>query len=426
VASLIRANVRVRMASDMESGGVAEALSPSLLDDLCFDWLHNPLRTIAKFAANSAALLLPVHYPARWLLIPSVGFGKIKDHVWGAAMSTFGRKFSIELISDQIRWGNPWFKDMLLGWRPAGDALHRDAIEAPKHVSNGQLPEEDPKRLRLAVRNGYLNLYRGGQSVARIGFDSDGGLQARIHNKYVNGDKGSDQAYVTLTSAGFLDQERNWLRAYGGLADLHGCIANANKHVGKEKRFVDLIVARNADIIDLEMALPAYSLDPKERRAPRMDLVALEPAGNRWRIVFWEAKLVSDARARCRGDDVSPKVVDQLMQYTTWLRYANHLELVASAYQNVCRLLVAFHRLAKRVNPGIEELGPGIIAAAAADMPRLLVDDEPRLLIDNRTSDDSTRSLAFTKNGHLDKLRRKGLCVQMVDSVDHMTLEPRL
>jgi hypothetical protein len=187
-----------------------------------------------------------------------------------------------------------------------------------------------------------------------------------------------------------------------------------------------LIVARNPDTIDLEMALPAYSLDPKERIAPRMDLVALEPAGdNRWRIVFWEAKLVDDARARCRGDDVYPKVVDQLAQYTNWLRHANHRELVARAYQNACRLLVAFRGLAKRVNPEIEELGPGIVAAAAPDAPSLLVDDEPRLLIDDRTSDERTRSSAFTNNGHLDKLRNKGLQVQMVHSLSQMTLEAR-
>jgi hypothetical protein len=86
------------------------------------------------------------------------------------------------------------------------------------------------------------------------------------------------------------------------------------------------------------------------------------------------------------------------------LRYANHLEWVASAYQNACRLLVAFHWLAKRVNPGIDERGPGIIAAAAADAPSPLVHDEPRLVIDDRT-----RSLVFTKTGQLDKLRNKGL-----------------
>ena len=131
----------------------------------------------------------------------------------------------------------------------------------------------------------------------------------------VHGEKGSGQTYVTLTSAGLPDQETSGLRDYGGLAALRGWVANANKHVGKEKQFVDLIVARNPDTIELEMALPAYSVDPKERIAPRMDLVALESVGDRWRIVFWEAKLVDDARARCRGDAVPPKVIDQLAQY---------------------------------------------------------------------------------------------------------------
>jgi hypothetical protein len=335
-------------------------------------------------------------------------------------MSTFGRKFAIGKITDQVLEENPWFKDMLFHWRPAGDALHRDMAEAHKLVSSCQTLEEDPKRLRLAIRNGYLNLYRGGQSVANVGFDRFGRLQARIHNKYVCRDKGNGQTYVTLTTAGLPTRETSGLQKYGGLADLNGWIANANGHVGKEKRFVDLIVARNANIIDLEMALPAYSLDPKERKAPRMDLVALEPAGNRWRIVFWEAKLVDDARARCDGNDVSPKVVHQLRQYTAWLQHGDKSELVASAYHEACSLLVRFHELAKSVNPKIEDLGEGIVKAAAGDAPSLLVDDEPRLLIDDRT-----RNAAFTRNGHLQKLRGAphNIHVQMVSGLHDTVLE---
>jgi hypothetical protein len=334
-------------------------------------------------------------------------------------MSTFARAFPIDRINDQVLEENPWFKDMLLHWRPAGDTLHRDMTEAHKLVSSGQMQEEDPKRLRLAIRDGYLNFYRGGQSVANVGFGRSGGLQARIHNKYAHGDKDSGQAYVTLTSAGIPDQKTGRLREYSGLDELRGWVCNANKHVGKEKRFVHLVVARNPDTIDLEMALPAYSPNPKERKAPRMDLVALEPADDRWRIVFWEAKLVDDARARCRGDNVYPKVIDQLKLHTRWLGHDKHRELVAFAYQNACRLLVEFRRLANSVNPRIEELGPGIIAAAA-DAPSLLVDDEPRLLIDDRT-----RNVAFKKNGHLDKLRNTGLHVQMDYCPDQMTLETR-
>jgi hypothetical protein len=39
---------------------------------------------------------------------------------------------------------------------------------------------------------------------------------------------------------------------------------------GDEKRFVDLTMAQNRNVIDLEMGLPAYA---KGQNAPRMDLV---------------------------------------------------------------------------------------------------------------------------------------------------------
>jgi hypothetical protein len=281
------------------------------------------------------------------------------------------------------------------------------------------MAEEDPKRLRLAIRDGYVNFYRGGQSIAKVGFGSRGGLQARIHNKYIYGDEGSGQSYLTVTSAGVADRNIPGEKAYSGLAELRGWIANANNHTGEEKKFVDLVVARNPNTIDLEMALPAYSLDPAERRAPRMDLVVIEPIGERWQIVFWEAKLVDDGRARCRGG-AAPKVVEQLTQYTRWLRHANHRELVISAFQETCRLLVAFRGLAAKVNPYIEELGAGIIAAAASDASPLLLDDVPRLLIDDRAA-----NAPFTDNGHLKKLRDEpcGLQVQMVSGLNDMTLE---
>lgn len=211
-------------------------------------------------------------------------------------MSSFARSFPIGSITDEVIESNPWFADLLRYWRPAGDALHRNLAAEQALVCQGQMAEEDPKRLRLAIRDGYVNFYRSGQSVARVGFGSRGGLQARIHNKYIYGQEGSGQNYLTVTSAGVAGGKIAGETAYGGLADLRGWIANANDHTGKEKKFVDLIVARNPNTIDLEMALPAYSVDPTERRAPRMDLVAIEPVGERWQIVFWEAKLVDDGR----------------------------------------------------------------------------------------------------------------------------------
>ena len=151
-----------------------------------------------------------------------------------------------------------------------------------------------------------------------------------------------------------------------------------------------------------------------------MDLVTLERSGERWRIVFWEAKLVDDGRARCSGDAL-PKVVEQLRQYTSWLRRGDNCRRVISEYQKACRRLVEFRDLAAKVNPDIGELGPGIAAVAASDESGLCLDDVPRLLIDDRTADAS-----FTRDGHLEKLLDVcGSHVQVVKSLDDMTLEVR-
>ena len=53
-------------------------------------------------------------------------------------MSIFGRTFAVEKITGQVLAENPWLKDMLLDWRPAGDAVYRDMTDAHKCVSSGQ------------------------------------------------------------------------------------------------------------------------------------------------------------------------------------------------------------------------------------------------------------------------------------------------
>lgn len=321
-------------------------------------------------------------------------------------MSTFGREFPIKGLPDIVlkeKYG--WLRDLLYLWHPAGDAIGR--TEYP----------QDSDYLRLSVRNGYLNFYRAGQSVAKVGVDRHGKLHAKIHNKYVYGKHGSGQSYVTISDAYPENPGSTRLVRYDGPARLREWISEANKHSSKskEKRFIDLVVARNPNVIDLEMGLPAYS---EIRHAPRMDLVAIEPMAERWRVVFWEAKLVSNPEARCRGEEKEPRVIrKQLKDYCDWIGHKNHGDLVAQAYQHTCHLLVDLHAVARRLRPDIEELGAGIRQVAAPDASPLLIDDKPRLLVDARKEN------AFTKNGHLEKLHRMGLHVQMVQNDDRMTLE---
>lgn len=322
-------------------------------------------------------------------------------------MAIFGRRFAIDRLSHQVLDENAWFCDLLRYWRPSGGPIDRETI---------------PKHLRLTIRNGYLNFYRMGQSIAKVDFDHSKKLRATIHNKYIYGTDGKGQRYVTVTSAGVPELTGRRV-PYDRARHLDDWILKAEEYASEEKRFVNTLVSRNPNVIDLEMGLPAYSDVGEERRAPRMDLVNFEPTGHGWRVVFWEVKRVRDGRARCSGPAIAnhkPKVLKQFGAYTDWLQHDGNCTRVALAYQKGCRLIVGFHAIAERLNLGIGRLGPGILAVAAPEAPLPEIDPKPRLLIDDIPSDDS-----FRRHGHLDKLRQAGLYVQIVEDGDPMTLETR-
>jgi hypothetical protein len=330
-------------------------------------------------------------------------------------MTDFNREFPIDCLSEAVLRENGWFSDLLRCWRPAGEAAGAGRGNGEASLLLDCKAENDLKHLRVAFRDGYMNFYRGGQSIAKVSFLSQK-LQARLHNKYVYGRKDGGQAYVTMTSAGFPEPETGRLVPYSGLDEW---ISNANEYVGHEKRFVDLIVAHNPNVIDLEMGLPAYSKAPGKNRAPRMDLVALEPNGGWWQVVFWEAKLVDDGRARCRGSDAPRVVVGQLADYTDWLDDEGRKNRVVRAYQETCRMLVGLHAVARCVCPEIQELGSGIRAVAAAGAPPLGIDCKPRLVIDN-----CGENVSFEENKHLEKLRSApyNLQVKMVEKLKDLVL----
>jgi hypothetical protein len=182
-------------------------------------------------------------------------------------MTIFNRKFPVNRLSDAVLGENTWLCDLLRYWRPPGDGIGNDLGRQQAPQTAGQ-SEEDPKCLRLAVRKGYLNFYRRGQSVAKVDVDSSEKLRARVHNKYVYGDGGKGNDYVFLTAAGVPERGTGQLTPYDRITCLDKWISNANAYVGDEKRFVDDVVAWNPNVIDLEMGLPAYSSAPGERTAP--------------------------------------------------------------------------------------------------------------------------------------------------------------
>jgi hypothetical protein len=249
------------------------------------------------------------------------------------------------VFEDAARSDGHWFRDLLSLWRPSGYCSGTDG-------------------LRIAIRDGYLNFYRLGQSIARVACVS-GELIADVHYKYLLSEPQpgmSKSPYLRLTKEGVSFRGKR-VADYEGLDTLRQWIAKVDgEYAGDEKSIVDQLVENNDHVVDMEMAIPAWKL-PKV--ALRMDLVAIEDGT----VVFWEAKTVNDSRIRCRAEfeeDKSPHVLQQLSNYSVFLKQDRHLEQVEDAYRNTARLLVALRALADEIGPTLA-LGSSIIAASQAD-----------------------------------------------------------
>jgi hypothetical protein len=270
-------------------------------------------------------------------------------------MTPFARSFDVEAAIEQ---SPPWWNDLLRLWCPAGTPV-------------------GPAGLRLAIRAGYLNFYRKGQSVARVGFDADGGLFASIHFKYAFPDSPSAKSSPYLRLEGsVVRRKRDKLRDYEGAETLSGWIARAERKAGHEKRFIDDVLDLSPDVIDLEMGLSrkdiphSPSINPDEepkQSALRMDIVCVHPSPSGLALTFWEAKRASDARVRCRGEldrqNHRPEVLRQLDDYRAFVESPGNADRIASAYRETA---VALSRLRAHANTlGVVcHLGEAVRAAA--------------------------------------------------------------
>lgn len=304
-------------------------------------------------------------------------------------MSTFKRQFVIQDIGD-----DRLITDLLSFWRPAGADAGKDG-------------------LRLAIRDKYVNFYRGGQSAAKVSFDRNRQVKARVHGKYVD-DKQIDQEYRKFSSHDNINK-----------AQIKGWIAEASTKIGDEKKFVDLLVGSNPNVIDLEMTLPFdnrvnYTREPKKAHtkvAIRVDLVALEKIEEVWTVVFWEAKPAELAMTSEAGSEGKrPKVMTQLDNYTAWV--GKNREVVIAQYRSTCELLCRFHSIAAEKSLTIAPLGEGIIAVAKG--ATLEMDAQPRLVIDNRNN-----YLSF-ENIYLKTSRDAKIHVQIVEANGSFVLESRV
>jgi hypothetical protein len=204
--------------------------------------------------------------------------------------------------------------------------------------------------LRVAIRDGYLNFYAKGQSVAKLSFGAHG-PRIQLHRSYLDGLRRAKAAeHRSNTSRSFYVSLSPIELARADTAErVMGWIESAESYASAEKRFVDELVGCNAGVIDLEMGLPADIVD-EERSAPRMDLVlAQRSPANITQIAFWEAKCSTNSELRAEENyserangnyGSGPKVVHQLRKYQKWLSQRRIVE-VQAAYHHSARILLA-------------------------------------------------------------------------------------
>lgn len=295
--------------------------------------------------------------------------------IFKRCISTAGLKALHAMANDA---GENWWKDLLSLWRPSGQPCGKDG-------------------LRLAIRDGYLNFYFHGQSIAKVCFGHGGVPRIETHVKYVaEGQPVQDHAKLVGNQISLPHSDT--VLPYNGVRTMHEWIDRASQYTHNEKRFVDEIVAANESVIDVEMALTAWG---ERTSALRMDFVTLTHKSCRARIACWEAKLLSDARL---VSETEPKVLRQIQSYKDFLNVQPHREHVKTAYCETCKLLVQFKGMAERCgHPGV--VLPNAVTCAAKGTSGLTIHPGLHLVILN----DSANGERANWSTHEAKLKQRGI-----------------
>lgn len=284
--------------------------------------------------------------------------------------------------------------------------------------------------LRLGLRDGYINFYVKGQSVAKLSIRR-GDPKLAVHNAYVSGRHRGDERDGATPVQNYIHFDARTLADPATAVLVAGWIETAETYASAEKRFVDDLIAANPGIIDLEMGLPASDLPGSAQVAPRMDLVVAQVEdGAPPAIAFWEAKCANNGELRASeefqeredGSFTGPKVLDQLGKYVCWMAEEGRIAQVRDAYRTTARTLLGLHRQFREGAAGEPECLQLWQALADAEAPAVIA--QPGIVIGNYWPEGSAEGIAsgrmaqcaasFARKGHREKLERNGIYLHEV------------
>jgi hypothetical protein len=258
-------------------------------------------------------------------------------------MTAFGRSLderALEALEDAAAPGQAghWWRDLLRLWRPSGTDSGGDG-------------------LRLAVRNGYVDFYRGGRSLARVSVVRGAGPVLAARARWVL--SAQDRAFLqgaefaTLTGPNaLLRRNAKTALAYDGVETLKAWIEAADDDPGDPpRRLLDELLGlpANDGVIDLDTGLPARA---GQAAAPAVDLAAI--GRRRGELTVFLAEV---------GTREFPEIPGQTADYGDVLAAPGQRALVGRQYADCARLLVRLRAMADRVGPA-RRLGRTILDAA--------------------------------------------------------------
>ncbi|MFH3479838.1 hypothetical protein [Xanthobacter variabilis] len=204
------------------------------------------------------------------------------------------------------------------------------------------------KSLVIGVRDDYLNVYWRGQSIFKVEMKHER-IIATTHPKYLlDPDLSGQVALDTETGAFALDGLDALTRIYVPGETLPKLKKAAGLFAGDEKAGVQAIVNANPNVVDVEIAFPA---EPGSHSVPRIDIAAFKPADSGVKLVFWEAKVLSNTELRTTGEK---NVVTQIKGYVEVL--AAHAPGILDSYQVIAENLLAFETMSQQARTVSDEI----------------------------------------------------------------------
>jgi hypothetical protein len=285
---------------------------------------------------------------------------------FGGVMPVFARSFVVEGLE---KWNSAH----------PGNAVRSlfDRWAMPGRPSTHQAP------LRLGLRDGYVNFYVKGQSVAKLSCGRTG-PRISVHQAYADQGANGDGDHNGMPPVQhYVNYRADALASPETAALIPGWIAKAERYANAEKRFVDRLIEANAGVIDLEMGLPAGDVEEGEpKTAPRMDLIVAQvPDEEQVSIAFWEAKCSNNSELRARADYAEadgehiagPKVIHQLRKYANWMRGGDRLGEVQRAYKAATGVMLGFYRVFGSTQVPQPDCVGIWEALAVSSMPRVIL-----------------------------------------------------